>query len=398
MSNLIYYPYCEKEGFHSGEVLNQICLESKCRDKLLCCDICATEQHKDHKTQPIKLFLQQIREQNNECNQEAGNQYEQEQIINYIQIQKDATLCEFNQLQSQILNEMQKIEKNLTKSFDLLLENYIKQGPTLSHEELQNIIDSIYLDENNKENFYQKFLKLMEFLPKYEDRQGKKLELMKSDAMIKSIEKHCVQLQKQFQKETLFKEIKNIDNFIKYTIDQKIQSNKIFYVQSLEYLFKKHKNATSLLVHEEGIDYETAGSTQLIYSEDSFENGIHGYSMEITKMKQNCTSCFLIGVYTEEDAEQNKNTGPHPWACLFNSCRGKMKPGDKNFTSIIKPGDLIKVQLNIEQNTFTISDEGNKLTYFLPENTYDMKGKKLKFFISFYSADSEVRIKIVETY
>lgn len=34
----------------------------------------------------------------------------------------------------------------------------------------------------------------MEFLPKYEDRQGKKLELMKSDAMIKSIEKHCVQV------------------------------------------------------------------------------------------------------------------------------------------------------------------------------------------------------------
>lgn len=45
----VHYTICPRGGYHTGEVLNMVCLEPKCQNSQLCCCACVEEAHKDHK-------------------------------------------------------------------------------------------------------------------------------------------------------------------------------------------------------------------------------------------------------------------------------------------------------------------------------------------------------------
>lgn len=47
-SNSMTYLECSKPGYHYGEALNVVCLETSCLDKALCCSACVEEEHKKH--------------------------------------------------------------------------------------------------------------------------------------------------------------------------------------------------------------------------------------------------------------------------------------------------------------------------------------------------------------
>ena len=52
----IGYLECEKGGYHTGEFLNIVCLESACKPNILCCCACVEEYHQNHKYLLIITF------------------------------------------------------------------------------------------------------------------------------------------------------------------------------------------------------------------------------------------------------------------------------------------------------------------------------------------------------
>jgi hypothetical protein len=44
----MHYFECPKPGYHFGEVLNIVCTDPGCLNKLLCCTACVEEDHKKH--------------------------------------------------------------------------------------------------------------------------------------------------------------------------------------------------------------------------------------------------------------------------------------------------------------------------------------------------------------
>ena len=57
MSNEFHYPECTKGDFHTGEVLNLVCLEPKCLQQSVICGICYDQAHRNHKIRPLKLII-----------------------------------------------------------------------------------------------------------------------------------------------------------------------------------------------------------------------------------------------------------------------------------------------------------------------------------------------------
>lgn len=56
----ISYAKCKKGGMHNQEPLNIVCLEDSCCDHRLICSICKTEDHAQHKTQPLKFYIDSL--------------------------------------------------------------------------------------------------------------------------------------------------------------------------------------------------------------------------------------------------------------------------------------------------------------------------------------------------
>lgn len=56
---LLSIPYleCQRNGFHSGELLNSVCLEATCVGNNICCIVCVEESHKGHKIKPLKFII-----------------------------------------------------------------------------------------------------------------------------------------------------------------------------------------------------------------------------------------------------------------------------------------------------------------------------------------------------
>lgn len=51
----IHYLKCDEGELHQGEVLNFVCVDSKCSKKGLICPVCRMSDHQDHKvTLPCK--------------------------------------------------------------------------------------------------------------------------------------------------------------------------------------------------------------------------------------------------------------------------------------------------------------------------------------------------------
>lgn len=56
----INYSYCNKKGQHQGEPLNVVCLEESCAGQRLICSICQSENHAQHKVQPLKFYFDNL--------------------------------------------------------------------------------------------------------------------------------------------------------------------------------------------------------------------------------------------------------------------------------------------------------------------------------------------------
>lgn len=106
-------------------------------------------------------------------------------------------------------------------------------------------------------------------------------------------------------------------------------------------------------------------------SSESFTSGVHGYTMQVNNFS---TTCFIVGVYEEKDAISNKSTNSdHPWSCLFNGCKGKIKNKKEypHFGKTIKKGDLIKVKMDYDNNEYSVIDEHGKCEYTMDQGNYN---------------------------
>ncbi|KRX02063.1 Protein kinase-like domain [Pseudocohnilembus persalinus] len=393
------YQICPKQGFHSGETLSRVCLNEKCKDNALGCNVCFQEGHQDHPKKSLKTLIYKAKK----ALQNEETFIDENQFSNFIEQCQQKSRESFEKLQYEVVNAIQKIEKLHDKFYeDLLLKTKVKFPDQNTKNQILKIIDNISKNETSIQELNQVIQLILQVDPSL---RGEKYELATFEQIKEKIEK--TQQQQTKKTESLFQTIqKNLETFeasLKSQYQNQIEQEKIFNQSLLTYPFI-YNGETKLIVHEDGIEYENnpdALQEQIIYSQETFESGQHGYQLQLVKFEPSSSLCFLIGVI-EEDKLMGPNvstTSGQPWSCLFNTCKGYMLPYDKHFGNVCDQGGILNIKLDIEQNTYTVTDAEEKVQYYLDTSqSYVLAGKKLKFFISFFSCELNARIRVLESY
>ncbi|KRX09302.1 hypothetical protein PPERSA_05971 [Pseudocohnilembus persalinus] len=430
------YPTCQKDGFHEGEPVNLICIEECClkQKNYLLCTQCFDNNHKSHQIRPLKFILAHIIKQNQNKEQNNLEQFVEDSL------NKENVLEKYQEIINNMMEKTFKMEQ-LYKQYFENLHNYI-ENHFQKQQNISNLLKDVVEQSHDIDNFQEsmnkviersdyilqeEFQRLNKIRENGEDSTQKKSENIQTltQYLENSFETEKTALTNQLIQEKLEKSLVPIQMKLDFFNNEteKVCQAQIDQIQNLlknssqlmEGIFKKNKSmffnfiknsntqSQSLIEKVPGYEFEVnpnGGNEQTIVSSVSFDSGQHGYTMQIQDFS---TTCFLIGIYEEHEALANKTTnGNHPWSCLFNTCKGKIKvkPGTQftNFSQAIKKGENIKVQLDYENNEYTVSDEHGKCEYQLQKEQYNFAGKKIKFFISFYNSNCKVSLKIIDTY
>ncbi|EAR90775.1 transmembrane protein, putative (macronuclear) [Tetrahymena thermophila SB210] len=89
-SQIISYQFCSKGGYHTGELLNCVCIDEKCNQNELICSFCEQEKHQGHLVIPFKVFLESLQSMQTDNSQSSNHMNEEykSNLENYQHIQQ----------------------------------------------------------------------------------------------------------------------------------------------------------------------------------------------------------------------------------------------------------------------------------------------------------------------
>ncbi|KAL4459790.1 hypothetical protein ABPG74_003316 [Tetrahymena malaccensis] len=207
-SQIISYQYCSKGGYHTGELLNCVCIDEKCSQNELICSFCEQENHQGHLIIPFKVFLESLQSMQID-NSEGSNQMGEEQKVN--------------------LENFQNMQQNSSPNID----------PSKANKNIDRDQFDFYLDEIDRQ--HQITIKY------FHDYQTKVLEgfnecMNKINQFYKAVKSELQR--KQYLEETCFQKLlKSLSNYSSTIQDATVQlSNPFNEENALNMLNKDQQN------------------------------------------------------------------------------------------------------------------------------------------------------------
>ncbi|KRW99355.1 Armadillo-type fold [Pseudocohnilembus persalinus] len=346
------YIQCENEN-HSGNVLNQICIDKKCHNyfQLVCID--CIEDQKLHKHRNNFRGLKKF------CENLADNIDELQKGLHQKNQNNQSWYFETAEILQEISEQCKEIRKNLLLTYKDIINGQPYQEIKKSKELMFQI-----LNDKSANNLQQTLFDLNE-----------QLQLNGEQAFIKKSQ-NSTQIQKN---------VENYQENIKNNLKQLQEKANIFLRQShsIEYkpllwTFQKQNNQQSQAIKEiqNGTEFEgTKKLNQFLYSTQFFDKGTHGLTTEINK---------------NSDILNLKQT---PYSCIFcKDLKNQMiaQPSQFCIGDAIQPGQKITVIMDVKTNTFDITLDDSKISYKV-QNFY-IKGKNMGFFIAWSNSNSKIAL------
>ncbi|KRX01215.1 hypothetical protein PPERSA_05615 [Pseudocohnilembus persalinus] len=214
----VQYFTCDKGGLHTGEVLNYVCIDSKCEHKGLICSICLNLEHEKHKHMPFKIFLQQL---SSSYGQAYSDEWNMESFLDKIERVQQGNLFQLKNSVQKLSQMLKDLEENLFNTYKqiknkLISQSYLSKNAPIVIEQMlngdysevdkmkidcQQLIDSIILDkEQIKFSFEPE--KVLKSFQVCEDNFAKEIE-----SLNKNIEESFEKISKIMEKATQLNQI-----------------------------------------------------------------------------------------------------------------------------------------------------------------------------------------------
>lgn len=123
-NSVVKYLECNKSGYHYGEALNVVCLETNCTDKALCCSACVEEDHKKHqywivwiRTKPLKLVINEAKDHSSKLKPIVINT---DSVLEIIKKGQMATLDNLQVARTKVNHYFMDVEKSINSYYSSL--------------------------------------------------------------------------------------------------------------------------------------------------------------------------------------------------------------------------------------------------------------------------------------
>jgi hypothetical protein len=298
MASEFHYPECTRGEYHTGELLNLVCLEPKCIQQSVICGICYDESHRSHKIKPLKLIINNSKKYLDAL---TPLHLDVGKIKESLRATKDSMITSYSQFEQFIHDSIVDIKTNVEALF-IKIEQQIdlKAGST---DQLLSALEELKTKSIAYDSFVQLMQKLLAGVPLDPEEEDTEISGSELEQSVRSI-------QEQIEKDLKTREAK-----IKVEIEalksslQKVAEKTNLFEAKKDFRFSSELKHGGIALTSETMVKSTEGySYRFALMEPSInERGNKPFKVGF-KIKENSSNWLAVGVcYKNAVASSNYN-------------------------------------------------------------------------------------------